>query len=107
MVLARALAAPLIVAIILAAGAASAQTYPSRPITLLVPFPPGGATDAIARIVQDGMSQALGQQLVIENIGGAGCQDDRDDKRRRERACEHHGSSRAVRPAAAPTRISG
>jgi tripartite-type tricarboxylate transporter receptor subunit TctC len=38
----------------------------------MVPFPPGGATDAIARIVQDSMSQSLGQQIVIENIGGAG-----------------------------------
>jgi tripartite-type tricarboxylate transporter receptor subunit TctC len=69
---ARALAAPFLAACILAAGAASAQTYPSRPVTLLVPYPPGGATDAIARIMQDSMSQSLGQQLVIENIGGAG-----------------------------------
>ncbi len=55
-----------------AAGAASAQTYPDRPITLLVPFPPGGATDAIARIIQDPFQKALGQPIVIENIGGAG-----------------------------------
>ena len=72
MIFARALAAPFLGACILAAGAAVAQTYPSRPITLVVPYPPGGATDAIARIVQDSMSQSLGQQLVIENIGGAG-----------------------------------
>ena len=72
MIFARALAAPFLGAWILAAGAAVAQTYPSRPITLVVPYPPGGATDAIARIVQDSMSQSLGQQLVIENIGGAG-----------------------------------
>jgi tripartite-type tricarboxylate transporter receptor subunit TctC len=39
---------------------------------LVVPYPPGGATDAISRIIQDSMSQSLGQQLVIENIGGAG-----------------------------------
>ncbi len=38
----------------------------------MVPFPPGGATDAIARIIQDSMSQSLGQQIVIENVGGAG-----------------------------------
>jgi tripartite-type tricarboxylate transporter receptor subunit TctC len=56
----------------LATGSAAAQTYPSRPITLVVPYPPGGATDAIARIVQDSMSQSLGQQIVIDNIGGAG-----------------------------------
>ena len=55
-----------------ATGSASAETYPSRPITLVVPYPPGGATDAIARIIQDSMSQSLGQQVVIENIGGAG-----------------------------------
>jgi tripartite-type tricarboxylate transporter receptor subunit TctC len=64
-------AAALVAGSMLAAGAA-AQTYPTRPITLVVPFPPGGATDAIARIIQDSMSQSLGQQLVIENIGGAG-----------------------------------
>jgi tripartite-type tricarboxylate transporter receptor subunit TctC len=52
--------------------AASAQSYPARPITLIVPFPAGGATDAIARILQDSMSEALGQQIVIEDVGGAG-----------------------------------
>jgi len=51
---------------------ASAQTYPNRPITLIVPYPPGGATDAISRILQDSLSQSLGQQVVIENVGGAG-----------------------------------
>jgi tripartite-type tricarboxylate transporter receptor subunit TctC len=50
----------------------AAQTYPYKPITLICPFPPGGATDAISRIIQDKMTQSLGQQLVIENIGGAG-----------------------------------
>jgi len=68
----RVLAALLAVACVLATGAASAQTYPNRPITMIVPYPPGGATDAIARIMQDSMSQSLGQQIVIENIGGAG-----------------------------------
>jgi tripartite-type tricarboxylate transporter receptor subunit TctC len=53
-------------------NAASAQTYPSKPITMIVPFPPGGATDTIARVIQDSMSRALGQQIVLENIGGAG-----------------------------------
>jgi tripartite-type tricarboxylate transporter receptor subunit TctC len=57
---------------LLASGDAAAQSYPNRPITLVVPFPPGGATDAIGRTLQDRMSQALGQQVVIENIGGAG-----------------------------------
>jgi tripartite-type tricarboxylate transporter receptor subunit TctC len=71
MVVARALMAPLL-ACILAAGSVSAQTYPNRPIALMVPFPPGGVTDAIARIIQDSITQSLGQQIVIENIGGAG-----------------------------------
>ena len=66
------LAAAFLATGILATAPASAQTYPSRPITLVVPFPPGGATDAIARIVQDSMSQSLGQQIVIDNMGGAG-----------------------------------
>lgn len=69
---ARAFAALLMAIVVGMAGAASAQTYPSRPITLICPFPPGGATDAISRIMQDAMSQSLGQQIVIENIGGAG-----------------------------------
>ncbi len=66
------LAAAALLASALASGWAAAQPYPNRPITLVVPFPPGGATDAIARIVQDSMSRSLGQQIVIENIGGAG-----------------------------------
>src|SRR5207245_5734332 len=66
------LAAAALLASAVASGSAAAQPYPNRPITLVVPFPPGGATDAIARIIQDGMSQSLGQQIVIENIGGAG-----------------------------------
>jgi len=51
---------------------AQAQTYPSRPITLIVPFPPGGSTDAVARIISERMKQSLGQPVVIENVGGAG-----------------------------------
>src|SRR5438445_12610921 len=66
------LAAAALLASALASGLAAAQPYPNRPITLVVPFPPGGATDAIARTIQDGMPQSLGQQIVIENIGGAG-----------------------------------
>ena len=69
---ARAIALILAAAFTLTAAAASAQTYPNKPITLIVPYPPGGATDAISRIIQDSMSQSLGQQLIIENIGGAG-----------------------------------
>ena len=49
-----------------------AQTFPSRPITLIVPFPPGGSTDLAARLVADRMGPVLGQPVIIENIGGAG-----------------------------------
>src|SRR5262249_29953682 len=50
---------------------AMAQTYPSRPITMIVPFPPGGSTDAIGRILAERMKGALGQPVIIENVGGA------------------------------------
>src|SRR5262249_50237065 len=65
----------------LAAGAAAlpavsriarAQTYPSRPITLIVPYPPGGGADAMGRMVAQKLSPALGQQVIIENRPGAG-----------------------------------
>ncbi|MEA2982511.1 MAG: hypothetical protein QOF09_4334 [Alphaproteobacteria bacterium] len=69
---ARAIALILAAALTLTAHAALAETYPTKPVTLIVPYPPGGATDAISRIVQDSLSQSLGQQIVIENIGGAG-----------------------------------
>jgi tripartite-type tricarboxylate transporter receptor subunit TctC len=51
---------------------ARADTFPSRPVTLVVPFPPGGPTDTIARIVSGPMQAALGQSVVIENVNGGG-----------------------------------
>jgi tripartite-type tricarboxylate transporter receptor subunit TctC len=51
-------------------SAAAAQTYPSRPVTLIVPFPPGGGVDAVARIVAEKLAAGLGQQVVIDNRGG-------------------------------------
>jgi tripartite-type tricarboxylate transporter receptor subunit TctC len=51
---------------------ALAQTYPTRPVTIVVPFAPGGTTDVVARIVADHLSRTLGQQFVIENVAGAG-----------------------------------
>ena len=65
-------AAGTLVALALTAVAASAQDYPTRPITLIVPFAAGGPTDVISRIVGEHMSRTLGQQLVIENVVGAG-----------------------------------
>jgi tripartite-type tricarboxylate transporter receptor subunit TctC len=58
--------------ILASAVGAQAQTFPSRPITLIVPFPPGGSTDAAARILAERMRAPLGQTVVIENVGGAG-----------------------------------
>jgi len=65
----------LLVAVALAlanAGAAFAQDYPSRPITLIVPFAAGGAADTIGRIMADGISKHAGQSVIVENIAGAG-----------------------------------
>jgi len=55
-----------------AAAPAWAQDYPHRPITLIVPFPPGGSTTIVGRIVADKMSEALGQQIIVDNRAGAG-----------------------------------
>ncbi|WP_230531248.1 tripartite tricarboxylate transporter substrate-binding protein [Microvirga roseola] len=60
------------VAGIAATGAQAQQNYPNRPITMIVPFAAGGPTDVVARIVTDHMSRTLGQQIVIENVAGAG-----------------------------------
>ena len=57
---------------LLTATLAGAQEWPSRPIRFIVPYPPGGGTDVIARIVQQPLSEVLKQQIVIENRGGAG-----------------------------------
>ncbi len=51
---------------------AAAQDYPNRPITMIVPYPPGGGVDAMGRIIGEKLSVALGQQVIIENRGGAG-----------------------------------
>jgi tripartite-type tricarboxylate transporter receptor subunit TctC len=54
------------------AGSAFAQDFPTKPITVVVPFSAGGPTDTVARLVAEVMSQDLGQQVVVQNVGGAG-----------------------------------
>src|SRR6187551_633898 len=68
----RAMWAALSLLVIAGVAAAQAQTYPSRQITLIVPFPPGGSTDAAARIMAERLKPILGQPIIIENVGGAG-----------------------------------
>jgi tripartite-type tricarboxylate transporter receptor subunit TctC len=62
----------LLAACCLAAGAAAAQTYPSKPIRLIVPYPPGGGNDTLARLFGAKLTEAWGQQVVIDNRPGAG-----------------------------------
>src|SRR5260370_37505142 len=59
-------------ALVVFAGAALAQDYPKRPITMIVPFAAGGTSDVIARTVAEQMGATLGQPIVIENVAGAG-----------------------------------
>jgi tripartite-type tricarboxylate transporter receptor subunit TctC len=54
------------------AGGASAQNWPTRPITMVVPFAAGGTTDVLGRIMALHIGEILGQQVVVENVGGAG-----------------------------------
>src|SRR6201987_376283 len=53
-------------------GAASAQDFPTHPLTMVIPFAAGGPTDVLGRVVGARMGEVLGQQIVIENVGGAG-----------------------------------
>lgn len=59
-------------ALVAGASPVAAQTYPTRPITMIIPFAAGGPTDVVARIVAESMSRNLGQAIVIENVSGAG-----------------------------------
>src|SRR4249920_310137 len=69
----KALLATCVLAVSLAASSiGTAQSYPARPITIVVPFSAGGPTDTLARIVSEPMKRALGQTVVIDNITGAG-----------------------------------
>src|SRR5207253_5290607 len=68
----RLISAVLAALLLPAAGRAVADDYPNRPVTLIVPYPPGGGVDTIARVIGQKLSGALGQQIVIENRTGAG-----------------------------------
>ena len=57
---------------IVAAGTASAQSWPTRPVTMVVPFAAGSSSDTAGRVLAVGLSEALGQQVIIENVGGGG-----------------------------------
>jgi len=68
----RTVLAMLLAAVLGARAPARAEDYPTRPITMIVPYPPGGGVDAMARIVADKLSEALGQQVIVDNRGGGG-----------------------------------
>src|SRR3954451_13758610 len=65
-------AASVALALIAGTGGASSQAYPSKPVRIIVPFPPAGPTDTISRILAQRMTETLGQQFVVENRPGAG-----------------------------------
>jgi tripartite-type tricarboxylate transporter receptor subunit TctC len=62
----------LLVTLLCAAAGASAQTFPSRPITMVVPFAAGGPVDVVARVLAEPMRRSLGQNVVVDNTTGAG-----------------------------------
>ena len=68
----RRLAAASLALLVASVAGALAQTYPSQPVHVVVPFPPGGGTDALARAIQEPMQKALGGTIVVDNKGGGG-----------------------------------
>jgi tripartite-type tricarboxylate transporter receptor subunit TctC len=69
----KSITAAIIASLVMLTGAAHAQSFPSRPITLVVPYPAGGPTDVVARVLADRMRVTLGQPVIVENVtGGSG-----------------------------------
>ena len=56
----------------MAVGPVIAQTFPSKPLTVVVPYPPGGASDFVARLIQPEYQKQLGQTMIVDNVGGVG-----------------------------------
>ena len=67
----RRLCCAVVLAILASTAAQARRAYPSRPITIIVPTPAGGATDAIARVLAERMRTSLGQPVLVENVAGA------------------------------------
>jgi tripartite-type tricarboxylate transporter receptor subunit TctC len=68
----RKLTVAVVVAALAGIATAHARTYPTRPVTLIVPYPAGGPSDTLARVLAEGMRGPLGQPVIIENVSGAG-----------------------------------
>src|SRR5882757_9184018 len=68
----RTFAAACVAVLAVVSHPAVAQPYPARPVTVVVPYPAGGPSDVVARIIAEHMGKVLGQTMVIENVGGAG-----------------------------------
>ena len=85
---------------LLAAGTlnAQAQSYPSHVITIIVPYPAGGPTDTIARLLAERMQSALGQTIIVENVSGAGGSHRRRPRRARRARRLHARASATCRP---------
>ena len=62
---------PFVLGALIASGAVCAQNWPNQPVRIVVPFPPGGTTDQVARLLQPYLQQALGVPVVVDNRGGA------------------------------------
>jgi hypothetical protein len=97
-----ALALAAITGLTAATPAVAQSAYPSRPVTLVVPFPAGGSTDLVARLIASRMTGVLGQQIVVENRGGAGWEPGIGRRRPRRTRRVHHPDGNGRDPRAQP-----